>query len=33
LPNLQRVHIDDRGTHRTAKVCTTCLRSKRVKRA
>ena len=33
LPNLQRVKIDAEGTHRTARVCTTCLRSKRVKRA
>jgi large subunit ribosomal protein L28 len=32
LPNLQAVRIDDRGTHRTARVCTNCLRSKRVKR-
>jgi large subunit ribosomal protein L28 len=33
LPNLQSVRIDDQGRHRTARVCTTCLRSKRVKRA
>ena len=32
LPNLQSVRIDDRGTHRTAKVCTSCLRSKKVTR-
>jgi large subunit ribosomal protein L28 len=32
LPNLQSVRIDDRGTHRTARVCTNCIRSKRVKR-
>jgi large subunit ribosomal protein L28 len=32
LPNLQSVRIDDRGTHLTARVCTNCLRSKRVKR-
>ena len=32
LPNLQSVRIDDRGVHRTAKVCTSCLRSKRVTR-
>ncbi len=33
LPNLQSVKVDERGTHRTAKVCTQCLRSKRVTRA
>lgn len=33
LPNLQRVKIDERGTHKTARVCTNCIRSKRVKRA
>lgn len=33
LPNLQSVKIDDHGTHRTARVCTQCLRSKRIKRA
>ena len=33
LPNLQSVRIDEAGRHRTARVCTTCLRSKRVKRA
>lgn len=33
LPNLQSVRIDDHGTHRTARVCTQCLRSKRIKRA
>ena len=32
LPNLQAVRIDERGTHKTARVCTNCLRSKRVKR-
>ena len=32
LPNLQSVRIDDRGTHRTARVCTQCLKSKRVTR-
>ena len=32
LPNLQSVRIDDRGVHRTARVCTGCLRSKRVTR-
>lgn len=32
LPNLQSVRIDDRGTHKTARVCASCLRSKRVKR-
>jgi large subunit ribosomal protein L28 len=33
LPNLQSVKIDDRGVHRTARVCTACLRSKRVTRS
>jgi len=33
LPNLQSVKINDRGKHRTAKVCAQCLRSKRVTRA
>ncbi|HUY41042.1 MAG TPA: 50S ribosomal protein L28 [Candidatus Dormibacteraeota bacterium] len=33
LPNLQSVKIDDHGTHRTARVCTACLRSKRVTRS
>jgi large subunit ribosomal protein L28 len=33
LPNLQSVKIDERGTHRTARVCTACLRSKRVTRS
>jgi large subunit ribosomal protein L28 len=33
LPNLQRVRIDDRGAHRTARVCASCLRAKRVRRA
>ncbi|MBV8724516.1 MAG: 50S ribosomal protein L28 [Candidatus Eremiobacteraeota bacterium] len=32
LPNLQSVRIDDRGVHRTARVCTRCLRSQRVAR-
>jgi large subunit ribosomal protein L28 len=32
LPNLQAVRIDDHGVHRTARVCTACLRSKRVTR-
>ncbi|TAM90733.1 50S ribosomal protein L28 [bacterium] len=32
LPNLQSVRIDDRGTHRTARVCTQCLKSKRITR-
>lgn len=33
LPNLQSVKVDERGTHRTAKVCTQCLRSQKVTRA
>ena len=33
LPNLQSVKINDAGTHRTAKVCTSCLRAKKVTRA
>jgi large subunit ribosomal protein L28 len=32
LPNLQSVRIDDGGVHRTARVCTACLRSQRVTR-
>jgi large subunit ribosomal protein L28 len=32
LPNLQSVKINDRGTHRTARVCTSCLRAKKVTR-
>jgi len=33
LPNLQAVKVNIQGTHRTARVCTSCLRSKRVTRA
>jgi large subunit ribosomal protein L28 len=33
LPNLQPVRIDERGTHKTVRVCTACIRSERVKRA
>jgi large subunit ribosomal protein L28 len=33
LPNLQSVKVNVQGTHRTARVCTSCLRSKRVTRA
>jgi large subunit ribosomal protein L28 len=33
LPNLRSVRIKERGTVRTAKVCTSCLRSRRVTRA
>jgi large subunit ribosomal protein L28 len=33
LPNLQRVKVDDHGTHSTARVCTSCLRAKKVRRA
>jgi large subunit ribosomal protein L28 len=33
LPNLQSVKVNEKGTHRTARVCTQCLRSKRVTRA
>ena len=32
LPNLQSVKINDGGTHKTARVCTSCLRSKKVTR-
>lgn len=32
LPNLQAIKIDDAGAHRTARVCTSCLRSKKVTR-
>ena len=33
LPNLQAVRIRERGTVKTEKVCTTCLKSGRVVRA
>jgi large subunit ribosomal protein L28 len=33
LPNLQSVKVNEKGTRRTARVCTQCLRSKRVTRA
>jgi large subunit ribosomal protein L28 len=33
LPNLQSIRIEERGTHKTARVCTGCIRSRRVKRA
>jgi large subunit ribosomal protein L28 len=33
LPNLQRVRIDAGGARRTARVCASCLRAKRVRRA
>jgi large subunit ribosomal protein L28 len=32
LPNLQPVRIDAAGTHVTARVCTQCIRSNRVRR-
>ncbi|MBV8726492.1 MAG: 50S ribosomal protein L28 [Candidatus Eremiobacteraeota bacterium] len=32
LPNLQSVRIVSNGTHKTARVCTACLRAKRVTR-
>jgi len=32
LPNLQAVRVVDKGTHKTARVCTACLRSKKVTR-
>ena len=32
LPNLQSIRISERGTNRTAKVCTACLRAKRITR-
>jgi len=32
LPNLQSVRITTNGTHKTARVCTACLRAKRVTR-
>ncbi len=31
--NVRKVKIDDNGTTRKAKVCTSCLRSDKVKRA
>ncbi|MBC5825346.1 MAG: 50S ribosomal protein L28 [Candidatus Eremiobacteraeota bacterium] len=33
LPNLQSVRVKERGTVKTARVCTRCLRSKKVARA
>jgi len=33
LPNLQSVRINDGGTSKTARVCTACLRAKKVTRA
>ena len=33
LPNLQSVKVNVLGTHRTARVCTQCLRSNRITRA
>ena len=33
LPNLQSVKVDVRGTHKTVKACTSCMRSKRITRA
>ncbi|GAC1501570.1 MAG: 50S ribosomal protein L28 [Vulcanimicrobiaceae bacterium] len=33
LPNLRSVKIEQAGTHKTARVCAACLRSKRVTRA
>ena len=33
LPNLQSVRIREHGTVKTAKVCTGCLKSKRITRA
>lgn len=32
-PNLQRVRVDVDGTVKRLKVCTTCLKSNRVKKA
>jgi large subunit ribosomal protein L28 len=32
LPNLQPVRIDDKGTHKTVRVCTSCIRSRKVSR-
>lgn len=32
-PNIRKVKINDNGTVRTAKVCTSCLRSNKVERA
>jgi large subunit ribosomal protein L28 len=33
LPNLQSVRIKERGTVKTARVCASCLRSRKVARA
>ena len=32
-PNIKKVKINDNGTIRRAKVCTSCLRSNKVERA
>ncbi|MCD7788367.1 MAG: 50S ribosomal protein L28 [Firmicutes bacterium] len=32
-PNIRKVRIDDNGTHKTASVCSRCLRSGKVTRA
>ncbi|HOD92412.1 MAG: 50S ribosomal protein L28 [Clostridia bacterium] len=32
-PNIRKVKIDDNGTVRKANICTSCLRSDKVKRA
>jgi large subunit ribosomal protein L28 len=33
LPNLQSVRVKEKGTVKTARVCTVCLKSRRVVRA
>jgi large subunit ribosomal protein L28 len=33
LPNLQRVHAVVEGTHRTIRVCVSCIRNGKVKKA
>jgi large subunit ribosomal protein L28 len=32
LPNLQPVRVDDKGTHKTVRACTACIRSRKVAR-
>jgi large subunit ribosomal protein L28 len=33
MPNLQRIRADIDGTHKRIKVCTTCIKMGRVKKA
>ena len=33
LPNLQNVRVDDNGTTRRMRVCTTCIKKGRIRKA